>query len=71
MHTCKVYAMHVMDIAKYIKDLRKKLGMTQLELGEEINSNRDNIANYEVGRAIPPGDVLLKIQALDPDRKAI
>ena len=60
--------MHIMDIAKYIRDLRKKLKMTQAELGKAISSNRDNIANYEIGRAIPPGDVLLKIQALDSDR---
>ena len=57
----------MMNIAKYIKNLRKALEMTQSELAKAIDSNRDNIANYETGRAIPPGDVLLKIQSLDPN----
>lgn len=59
-----------MDIAEYIKKLRKeKLGLTQDEFAKLINSNKFNISNYETGRAVPPGNVLIKIQALDPDSK--
>lgn len=54
-----------MKITDYIKSIRKKLGLTQEGLAAKIESNRFNVANYETGRAIPPGDVLLKIQELD------
>ncbi len=65
--------MHIMNIAKYIKELREKLNLTQKGLARKIGVPRGNIANYEVGRAIPPGDILLKIQELEnniPDEKA-
>ena len=54
-----------MKISNYIKDLRSKLNLTQKQLGERIEKNRCAIANYETGRAIPPGDVLLRIQELE------
>ena len=59
-----------MEISNYVKTIRKKLGLTRREFAELLNSNRFNIYNYEKKRAIPPGDVLLKIQELDPGRKA-
>lgn len=69
-HILKVYITHIMEIAEYIKDIRHKLGMTQEQFAQLLSSKRYNIANYETGRTIPPGNVLLKIQALDPDRQA-
>lgn len=48
----------------FIKNARTKLGLTQKELASRLDSKRDNIAKYETGRAIPPGDVILKIQEL-------
>lgn len=53
------------DIAKKIKDIRSELGMTQKELAFLIGSKKANIANYETGRVIPPGNVLLRIMQLE------
>ena len=58
-----------MNIANTIKQIRKRLGLTQTKLAEKIGSNRFNIANYETGRSIPPADVFVRIQDLDPGRK--
>ena len=69
MHMIKVYFIHTMKIPDYIKGVRKKLGLTQEQFSKLLSSNRFNITNYETGRAIPPGDILLKIQALDSDRE--
>lgn len=54
-----------MEISKYIKKLRSKLGLTQKEFADKIGKDRSSIANYETGRAIPPGNILLKIQELE------
>jgi len=53
-----------MKIASEIKEIRKKLGITQAELAKKINSNRYNIANYETSRAIPPATIYIKIKNL-------
>ena len=63
-----------MNIADYIKTIRKKLGINQIELASLIWSSNDSnkkqslISKYEKGHVIPPGNVLLKIQSLDPDK---
>jgi len=54
-----------MELSVYVKAVRKLLGLTQSQLAMKIESKRVNIANYETGRAIPPGNVLLKIQELE------
>ena len=61
------------DIAKYIKKLRLRLGLTQEQFGVIIGRKRDVVTKYEGGNAIPPGDILLKIQALEVvnDAKAL
>ncbi|AQR79605.1 transcriptional regulator [Paenibacillus larvae subsp. larvae] len=41
-----------------IKKLREEKGLTQDELAEMLGMKRTNIANYEAGRVIPPGNVL-------------
>ena len=48
-------------ISALIKGIRKRMGMTQLEFAILIDSTRGNIAKYETGLTIPPGDVMLKI----------
>ena len=60
---CAYYAR--MDIANYIKSVREKLELTQDEFAQKIKTKRANISNYEIGRAIPPGDILLRIQELE------
>ena len=56
------------EIQKYIKTVRKKLGLTQAQMAMIIKKKRYSIANYETGRAIPPGNVLLAIQKLEKTR---
>lgn len=60
----------MINIAEQIKSIRTRLGLSQKELAEKIESNRANIANYETGRAIPSGITLLKIYELVPDEQA-
>jgi transcriptional regulator with XRE-family HTH domain len=50
------------ELTDYVKKVREHLGISQAEFADRIGSNRANVANYETGRAIPPGDVLLEIQ---------
>ncbi|MCK5312772.1 MAG: helix-turn-helix transcriptional regulator [Desulfobacteraceae bacterium] len=57
-----------MNISTFIKQSRKSLNLTQKQFGVLLNKHRSNITNYEIGRAIPPGDVVLKvIQLRFPD----
>lgn len=58
-----------MKTQKFIKESRKKLNLTQKELSEKLNakgckSKRCNIAKYETGRAVPPGDLVLTVLEL-------
>ena len=48
-------------IPALIKDIRRTMGMTQLEFAILIDSTRGNVAKYEVGITTPPGDVMLRI----------
>jgi len=51
-------------MSRYVKDLRGSMGLSQQAFGSLIGKSRDAVTNYENGRAIPPGDVLLKMQKL-------
>lgn len=44
-----------------IKECRKKNGLSQDELAVKLGMKRTNIANYESGRVVPPGYVLLDL----------
>lgn len=50
--------------SKFIKTNRVKLGVTQAAFAEIIGKKRDDVASYEIGRAVPPGYVILKIMEL-------
>lgn len=54
-----------MKISDYVKIIRSHLKLTQKQFGDKIGKTRCSVANYETDRAIPPGDVLLKIQELE------
>jgi len=56
--------MHIMEneLSSYVKSVRAMAGLSQDKFAQAIQSNRAAIANYENNRAIPPGDVLLRIQ---------
>lgn len=44
-----------------IKECRQKANLSQEELAQKLDMKRTNIANYEAGRVIPPGNILLKL----------
>ncbi|MCP4746361.1 MAG: helix-turn-helix transcriptional regulator [Desulfobacteraceae bacterium] len=52
-----------MKTKQYIKTIRNTLKMTQSEFAEFIGIKHSNLANYETGRATPPGNIILKIQS--------
>ena len=63
-----------MNVANYVRSVRLRLGLTQQALANKLKKSRWSVTNYELGRALPPGDVLLQIQAfelsLDPPAKS-
>ena len=59
------FIMNKTEISQYVKSVREKLGLTQFEFAKLIPKERYVISDYETGRSIPPGDVLLKIQELE------
>ena len=60
-------------LAKYIKSVRGRREETQTQFAKKVWPRDDTylalcrIAKYETDRAIPPGNVLLRIQDLDKD----
>lgn len=48
-------------MGRRIKECRNKLGISQEELAEMLGMKRTNIANYEAGRVVPPGNILVKL----------
>ena len=49
-----------MIIGGRIKELRKKLKLTQEELADKIQISRSALANYECGSREPKGDILVR-----------
>jgi DNA-binding transcriptional regulator YiaG len=50
--------------ADVIKHVRKKMGLTQAKFSALIGVSRASVAKYETSKAIPPGDVILKVLKL-------
>ena len=46
------------------KDLRKKKGLTQVELAKLLNVQQTTVSKWEVGRATPDYPVLIKLAEL-------
>lgn len=46
-------------MGKRIRECRTKLGISQEALAIKLGMKRTNITNYEAGRVIPPGNILL------------
>lgn len=47
-----------LDLPTKLASLRKKKGLTQLELAEKLNVSRQAISRWEVGAAVPSTDNL-------------
>ncbi|MEL6688662.1 MAG: helix-turn-helix transcriptional regulator [Pseudomonadota bacterium] len=57
-----------MDLARRLKDRRKKMGLSQAELAHKIDVSQPTIANWERGGHTPRQDALQRIAAaLDTD----
>lgn len=50
--------------AAFIVAIRKKLKLTQNELADKLSIKRYNLAKYEKGITMPPGDVIVKLQKI-------
>lgn len=48
-------------IGKQLKDLRKELGLTQLEVANKLNISRVNYTRYETDAVCPDFDTLIDI----------
>lgn len=46
---------------KQLKQLRKAKHMTQVRLGIEVGVSQETISGYEIGKAVPPADMLIKL----------
>lgn len=44
-----------------IKKLRESKNMTQVRLGIELGVSQETISGYEIGKATPPADMLVKL----------
>ena len=53
-----------MSLAANLATLRKKHGLTQLELAEKLNVSRQAISRWEVGAAVPSTDNLKTLSVL-------
>lgn len=51
-------------VAERIKICRKQLGLSQEELANRLDMKRTNIANYEAGRIIPPGNIIVSMSEI-------
>jgi transcriptional regulator with XRE-family HTH domain len=51
------------DCAKFIKDIRLSMGMTQEQFARMIGVRRYNLAKYESGTVTPPGNIVLEVMA--------
>ncbi len=44
-----------------LKQLREAKGLTQLRLAMELNVSQATISGYEIGKAVPPAEMLVKL----------
>ena len=56
--------MDLIEIGKFIADLRKEQGLTQEQLGEKIGVTNKTVSRWETGVYLPPADALLFLGAL-------
>ena len=56
--------MDLVQIGKFIAELRKEQELTQEQLGEKIGVTNKTISRWENGYCLPPADVLLAMSQL-------
>jgi len=48
-------------IMERLKQLRERKNMTQVRLAIELGVSQETISGYEIGKAVPPADMLVKL----------
>jgi len=48
-------------IMERLKQLRERKNMTQVRLAIELGLSQETISGYEIGKAVPPADMLVKL----------
>lgn len=56
-------------LAKIVRSLRKTLGWSQSKLAETLGIDQTTVSQYELGRAAPSTEVLIKLSALAPNKE--
>ncbi|MBC8588917.1 helix-turn-helix domain-containing protein [Paratissierella segnis] len=46
---------------KRLKELREEKNITQVRMGIELGVSQETISGYEIGKAMPPADMLVKL----------
>jgi transcriptional regulator with XRE-family HTH domain len=54
-------SLNLQMLAERIRLARKEAGLSQIDLAQHVGISDKAISSYEVGRAIPPLDILKKI----------
>lgn len=60
----EVKEMDLIQIGKYIAELRKENQLTQEQLGEKVGVTNKTISRWETGTYLPPADTLLAMSKL-------
>jgi len=58
-------AQALLDMAKYTRGVRRRLGLSQREFAARINVSLDTIRNWEQGRRYPTGAAQALLRVLD------
>lgn len=49
------------EIMERLKQLREAKNITQVSLGIKLGVSQETISGYEIGKAMPPADMLIKL----------
>lgn len=56
--------MDLIQIGKFIAELRKEQGLTQEQFGEQIGVSNKTVSRWETGTYLPPADALLAMSEM-------
>lgn len=56
--------MDLLQIGKFIAELRKEQGLTQEQFGEKVGVTNKTVSRWETGTYLPPADVLLSMSEI-------
>ena len=56
--------MDLLQIGKFIAELRKEQGLTQEQFGEKVGVTNKTVSRWETGTYLPPADVLLSMSEM-------